>query len=67
MSRIRPITKSFALLACLTFLFFSFGCAGDSVVAPADGPDGVTTESDYDDINSSPDGPSQASYAGVGG
>jgi len=67
MSRIRHLTKSFALLACLTFLFFSFGCSGDSVVAPAFGPGGVTTESDYDDVNSAPEGPSLSQFGGVNG
>ena len=67
MSRIRHLLKSFALLACLAFLFFSFGCSGDSVVAPADGPGGVTTESDYDGINSAPDGPNFAQGGQVGG
>ena len=65
MSRIRHIIKSFALLACLAFLFFSFGCSGDSVVAPADGPEGVNTESGYDGIDSAPDGPSLAKYGDV--
>ena len=67
MSRLRHITKSFALLALLTFLFFSFGCSGDSVVAPAYGPEGVTTESGSDDVFSAPEGPSQAQGAGIGG
>lgn len=66
MSRIRHITKSFALLACLTFLLFSIGCT-DSVVAPANGPEGVTTGSDYDGIDSAPEGPSLAQGAQVGG
>ena len=60
MSRIRQITKSFALLACLTLLFFSFGCSGDSVVAPASGPEDVTAGSDYEDVSSAPEGPSLA-------
>ena len=67
MSRIRHFTKSFALLACLAFLFFSFGCSGDSVVAPADGPGGVNTESGYDGIDSAPDGPSLSQYGDING
>ena len=55
MSRIRHFTKSFALLACVAFLFFSFGCSGDSVVAPAA------------DIDSAPEGPNLASYGPIEG
>ena len=66
MSRIRHIIKSFALLACLAFLLFSIGCTS-SVVAPASGPDGVTTGSDNNGIDSTPDGPSQASFGDITG
>ena len=66
MSRLRHITKSFALLACLTFLFFSFGCSGDSVVAPANGPEGAKTGSDG---ISTPEGDPivLSEFGGVGG
>ena len=66
MSRLRHITKTFALLAMLTFLILSFGCSADSVVAPAYGPEGITG-SDSDDTFSAPEGPSQSQYGGVSG
>lgn len=65
MSRIRHIIRSFALIALVSCMFFSFGCSVDSVVAPASGPEGVNSESS--DVNTAPSGPSLAEAGGING
>ncbi len=73
MSRLRHITKSFALLACLAFLLAALGCSSDSVLAPVEGSGGDDAGSFFDGSSSAPKdksddhGPLMSEFSDVGG
>jgi hypothetical protein len=57
MSRFHHTLRSFALLACLALLLASVGCNEGSVLAPVDGPGGVSSGPSLYGISSTPDDP----------